>query len=139
MSSDNPLNHLGRDVRILAALIDALIAGLYAGAIYDWRVEGALRTAINQERIQKKVTTTRDLEALKSWGADDPDPEKRFGQICRAAGLSDKQAEVAFWRYDRGMKPAEMARNFGGDPIKLGAHLQEVKEKLTALGQRTNL
>lgn len=137
--SDNPLNHLGRDVRILAALIDALIAGLYAGAIYQWRIEGLVRTAIKQERIQRRASTARDVQALQSWGAIDPDPEVRFGQICQAAGLSAKQAEVAFWHFDRGMKPAEMAHNFGGDPIRLGAHLQEVKEKLVALGRRTNL
>jgi hypothetical protein len=133
-SGDNPLNHLGRDIRILAALIDALIADEVSGSAAGWKVLGALETAIQQEIApREKVTTDRDRRAMQAWGAVDQDG------IYAAAGLSARQTEVAHWHYDLGMTALEMSLYFGGDPIRIGANLQEVREKLAALGRRTGL
>jgi hypothetical protein len=134
VSSDNPLHHLGKDVRILGALIDALIAGLYANCIYQWRVEGLVETAIRKESNPKSAATTkRDNEAMTHWGVVDQDG------IYRVAGLSDRETEIARWHYDLGLKPGEMATYFGGDPIRMAAQLYRVKEKLEGLGRRTEL
>ncbi len=66
-------------------------------------------------------------QRLAKWGVAD-----QHG-VYLLAGLTKRQAEVAFLFYDRCLRPKEIAGYLGIDPITVRLHLHKAEERLRRL------
>ena len=64
---------------------------------------------------------------LREWGVKDQQG------IYLLAGLSKRQAEVAFLYFDRRLEPSEIAGLLGIDAHTVRVHLQKLEERLQRL------
>ena len=126
MSVSPQLRALGSEARILAALIDAFIAGcVYVDEAWEHRlvktqilVESGTREGFNEDQAAR---------TLKQWGVVD-----QYG-VYLLAGLTKRQTEVAFMYYDRQLEPSEISKYLRIDAHTVRVHLQAVDERLRRL------
>jgi DNA-binding NarL/FixJ family response regulator len=126
MTPSPQLRALGGDVRILCALIDALIAG--CETFEEAWSHRLTQTAILIES-DKHEGWNLDVAArtMRQWGAKDQEG------IYAAAGLTKRQREVAFMYYDRQLETIEIGKYLRLDAHTVRVHLQNADERLRRL------
>ena len=125
MSYSPQLRALGPGIRILNALIDALILGAELEDMWDHplvktaiKIESGNRDGFNEDSAAR---------TLKSWGVVD-----QHG-VYVLAGLTKRQREVAFMFFDRQLEPNEIGKYLGLDAHTVRVHLQAAEERLRRL------
>ena len=112
------LRALGPTIRLLWYFIDAW-------ADHNW---GTFETALLAESDNEEGWNLDSAERqMREWGARD-----QYG-IYNAAGLTERQAEVAFLFFDRQLEPKEIAGYLGIDAVTVRVHLHKVEERLRRL------
>ena len=118
------LRALGSDIRILAVFLDAIMA-------YGWyciEVQGRVDTALLAEGNEAEGWNLDSAErTMRGWGARD-----QYG-IYSAAGLTRRQAEVAYLHFDRQLDSPEIGELIGCDAITARVHLHNARERLRRL------
>jgi len=125
----DPLRHMGPTFRILAALLDAMVADW---DWCEWRVLGHVETAILRERPateREGWNFSHGQRAMAAWGATDQDG------IYRAAGLSPAQTKVAKLHFDRQFSPREIAHLLDISAPTVRVHLHDINKRLGRLAQ----
>ena len=125
MSLSPQLRALGPGIRILNALIDALILGAELEDMWDHPL---VKTAILVESgTREGFNEDSAARTLKSWGVVD-----QHG-VYLIAGLTKRQREVAFMFFDRQLEPNEIGKYLGLDAHTVRVHLQAAEERLRRL------
>lgn len=125
MTPSPQLRALGPEIRLLAEFLDAIAAyGRYCLEVQA-RVDTAALAYSDKAEGWNHDAAVRQL---KEWGAKD-----QYG-IYAAAGLSERQAEVAFMFYDRCLEPSEIGKYLGCDAVTVRVHLHKANERLRRLG-----
>ena len=126
MTVSPQLRALGPGIRILNALIDALILGAELENMWDHPL---VKTAILVESGNRESGWNEDLASrtMKQWGAKD-----QYG-IYATAGLSDKEREVAFLHFDRQLDSREIGRYLNRSAVTVRVQLHKIREKLERL------
>ena len=118
MSLSPQLRALGPTIRLLHAFIEAW-------AYHNW---GIWETALLVEGDKAEGWNHGGAERqLHEWGVAD-----QHG-VYLLAGLTKRQAEVAFLFFDRCLQPKEIASYLGIDPVTVRLHLHKAEERLRRL------
>ena len=126
MATSPQLRALGPDVRILAALLDAFIAGCeYIEDAWNHRL---VRTAILAESGRREgFNEDQTTRTMRLWGAKD-----QHG-IYNAAGLTKAEAEVAFLHFDRQLESQEIGKLLNRSAVTVRVQLHKAGERLRRL------
>lgn len=121
------LRALGPDIKLLAVFIDAIAAyGEYCP-----QVQARVDSAILADRAEGEGwREDHAARTMRQWGASDQQG------IYRAAGLTEKQIEIAKLHYDRQMGPAEIALLLGRPAVTVRVQLFRLNERLRMLNRR---
>ena len=121
----NPqLRALSPEIRLLAEFIDAIAAyGRYCLEVQA-RVDTAALAYSDKAEGWNLGTAERQM---RQWGARD-----QYG-IYSAAGLTERQQEVAFLFFDRQLEPKEIANLLKIDAVTVRVHLHKAEERLRRL------
>lgn len=123
----DPLRYMGPTFRILASLLDAMVADW---DWREWRVLGHVETAILRERPaaeREGWNHTHAERAMAQWGAVDQQG------IYQAAGLSPTQTKVAEMHYSRQFTSREIGDFLGLTTLAVDVHLYNARKRLRAL------
>lgn len=125
----DPAHELGPTIRILAAIIDAVIAH---GSLTDEALASVDSAILRETGSRRGRTQTRRERLMAELGVRD-----QHG-IYAAAGLNEIQTEIAFLHFDRLASPVQIARATNRDPVRVRSHLYMAEEKLRKLGNPPN-
>src|SRR5437773_392312 len=123
---NDPAHLLGPTVRILGAVIDAVVA---YGSLTDEALAQIDSVILREQDTRRGRSKTKKEVLLEELGVQD-----QYG-IYSAAGLNDIQAEIAFLHYDRLASPAQIARFTGREIVNVRAHLYEAERRILRLGR----
>lgn len=125
----DPLRHLSTELRVLAALIDAMVLPV---DWQEWRVMGHVETAILRERPlteREGWNFSHAQREMARWGAED-----QHG-IYRAAGLSPTQTRVAEMHFSRQFTSREIGQFLGLEATTVRVHLHDIGRRLRMLNR----
>lgn len=104
-------------LRLLNVFIDAW-------ADHNWAL---WETALIVEEHSEGWRENHATQLMRQWGARDEEG------LYNAAGLTKRQRQIAFMRYNRQMEPSEIGKYLRLDAHTVRVHLQAAEERLRRL------